>query len=398
MSTPLLTPAINGTGVILHTGLGRAVMSDAVREAMLTMAGYCTIEIDVDTGKRGSRHEIVSRTLCELTGAEAAVVVNNNAAAVMLILNALASGRDVIVSRGQLVEIGGSFRMPDVMAESGARLVSIGAVNHTTIEDYRSAITDDTALLMAVHRSNFEVVGEDAEVPLDQLVALGRVTGIPVAHDLGSGVFVDLTKYGLQQEMTVQDSVSSGVSIVCFSGDKLLGGPQAGIIVGEARYLDLIKSNPLMRALRVDKLIFAALSATLELFNDPDTLPERHPVIRMLAEPIGDLTSRAEALCGRLQRIFQERITMSIESSTTEIGGGTMPSHQLPTRVVVLTPVGVSNHYISDLFRQQAPPVFGRLHRDRFLLDVRTLTPEDCASIEDMAVNINAEINRPPGG
>ena len=398
MHEPLLSPAINGTGVILHTGLGRAVLPDTVREAMLQMAGYCTIEVDIKTGKRGSRHEIVTESLCALTGAQAAAVVNNNAAAVMLILNALAHGGDVIVSRGQLVEIGGSFRMPDVMAESGARLVSVGAVNNTTIDDYRGAITDDTSLLMAVHRSNFEVVGEDTEVTLDQLVALGRETGIPVVHDLGSGALVDLSRFGLQREMTVQGSIASGVSVVCFSGDKLLGGPQAGIIVGEVRFLDEIKSNPLMRALRVDKLTFAALSATLDLFNDLDTLPVRHPVIRMLAEPMEDVTLRADALCGRLQTIFEHRITVTVEPSTTEIGGGTMPSHQLPTRVVVLTPHAVSNHRVADLFRHQAPPVFGRLHRDRFLLDARTLTQHDCGFIQDMALKINAGINQGKNG
>ncbi len=394
MHEPLLSPAINGTGVILHTGLGRAVLPDTVREAMLNMSGYCTIEVDIDTGKRGSRHEIVTESLCALTGAQAAAVVNNNAAAVMLILNALAREGDVIVSRGQLVEIGGSFRMPDVMAESGARLVSVGAVNNTTIDDYRDAITDDTTLLMAVHRSIFEVVGDVLDVPLDQLVARGGEADIPVVHDLGSGALVDLSRFGIQRETTVQDSIASGVSVVCFSGDKLLGGPQAGIIVGEFPYLDEIKSNPLMRALRVDKLTFAALSATLDLFNDLDMLPVRHPVIRMLAEPMEDVGLRAEALCGRLQTIFEDRITVSVESSTTEIGGGTMPSHQLPTRVVVLTPHAVSNHRVADLFRHQAPPVFGRLHRDRFLLDTRTLTQEHCDLIQDMALKINAEINQ----
>lgn len=399
MTTPdALATAVNGTGVILHTGLGRAVLPPAARQAMLEIAaGYCTLEIDVQTGKRGARNDIVNALLHELTGAETAVVVNNNAAAVMLILHALALDREVIVSRGQLVEIGGSFRMPDVMTQSGARLVSVGAVNHTTIEDYRRAITDRTALLMAVHRSNFEVVGEDVETPLEELVALGRDTGIPVVHDLGSGVLLDLSRYGLHREPTVPDSVAAGVDIVCFSGDKLLGGPQAGIIVGDAVYLDRIKKDPLMRALRVDKMTFAALAATLELFRDQDTLPLTHPVIRMLAESVETLEQRAQDLAGRLGRIFQKTVGVSIESDVSEIGGGALPSQQLPTRVVALAPSRVSNHEIAACFRRHTPPVFGRLSGDRFLLDVRTLRPEDLPHIEQGAQQVLASITQHAG-
>lgn len=395
MPSTLLSPAINGTGVILHTGLGRAVLAQAVRDAITKMGGYCTVELDIDTGKRGSRHEIVSRSLCELTGAESALVVNNNAAAVLLILSTLSSGKDVIVSRGQLVEIGGSFRMPDVMVQSGARLVSVGSVNYTTIDDFRAAITDQTSLLFEVHRSNFAVVGDDQEVPLDQLVALGQEFGIPVAHDIGSGVLTDLSVYGLFGEKTVQDSVTEGASIVCFSGDKLMGGPQAGIIIGEDRLLRQMKSNPLMRALRVDKLTFAALAATIELFKEPDSLPVTHPVIRMISSPIEEIHRRADSLCRRLGRIFGSAISVSVEESTSEIGGGTMPSHRLPTRVVSLAPATVSNHEVARLFRGGQPPVFGRLKGERFLMDARTLTDTDCESIEKTAKDVNNTLETP---
>ncbi|MBT5875867.1 MAG: L-seryl-tRNA(Sec) selenium transferase [Candidatus Latescibacteria bacterium] len=395
MSSTLLSPAINGTGVILHTGLGRAVLSQAASDAVAKMGGYCTIELDIDTGKRGSRHEIVSQSICELTGAESAIVVNNNAAAVLLILSSLSSGKDVIMSRGQLVEIGGSFRMPDVMEQSGARLVSVGSVNHTTIEDFRAAITDQTSLIFAVHRSNFGVVGDDQEVPLDQLVTLGREFNIPVAHDIGSGVLTDLSVYGLSGEATVQDSVREGVSIVCFSGDKLMGGPQAGIIIGENRLLRRMKSNPIMRALRVDKLTFAALAATIELFRDADSLPVTHPVIRMISTPIAQVNVRADQLCRRLGRIFGSVISVSVEDSTSEIGGGTMPSHRLPTRVVSLTPSTVTNHEVASLFRRGKPPVFGRLKGERFLMDARTLSDTDCDSIEKRAKDVYRTLEIP---
>lgn len=386
MKSSLLTPAINATGVILHTGLGRAVLAPSARQAVMDMtAGYCTLEIDVETGKRGSRHEIVSQALCTLTGAEAALVVNNNAAAVMLILNTLAAGREVIVSRGQLVEIGGSFRMPDVMAESGARLVSVGATNQTTVDDYRRAITDRTALLMAVHRSNFEIVGDDVEVPLDDLVALGRETGIPVAHDLGSGALVDLSRYGLRKEPTVPESVAAGVDITCFSGDKLLGGPQAGIVVGAGQYLDRMKANPLMRALRVDKMTFAALRATLDLFLDEEALRMHHPVIRMLTEPLDALEQRAADLTARLADVFRDTVRIAVDDAVSEIGGGSLPAQMLPTKVIVLTPQSGSNHDLADLFRNHVPPIFGRLHREHFLLDIRTIQPNEIPLIVSAA-------------
>jgi L-seryl-tRNA(Ser) seleniumtransferase len=396
MAHDLLKPAVNGTGVILHTGLGRAVLSDAARAAVMAMtARYCTLEIDTASGKRGSRHDIVTGLLCELTGAESALVVNNNAAAVLLLLHALARDREVVVSRGQLVEIGGSFRMPDVMAESGARLVSVGAVNHTTIDDYRQAITPHTALLMAVHRSNFEIVGEETSVPIQALATLGREASIPVAYDLGSGLLIDPARFGLKPEPAVPESVAAGVDVTCFSGDKLLGGPQAGIVVGSTSLLDRMKADPLMRALRVDKMTFAALHATLDLFRDPDRLPETHPVIRMMSTSPASLASRAQDLAGRLAAVFSDAVTVTVASSLSEIGGGSLPAQQLPTWVVGLTPAAGAPHTLAEAFRLQDPPVFGRLAGDRFLLDVRTLLPDDPPLIEQAARGVMQALRLP---
>lgn len=369
-----LNPALNGTGVILHTGLGRAVLSEAARRAVADVAeGYCTLEIDAGTGKRGSRHDLVSALLCALTGAESAIVVNNNAAAVMLILHALALDGEVIISRGQLVEIGGSFRMPDVMAAGGARLVGVGAANHTDLEDYRAAITDRTALIMAVHRSNFDLAGLDVSVRLEELAALGRERDLPVVYDQGSGALIDLAAHGLDSGYTVREALDRGIDVVCFSGDKLLGGPQAGIIAGRRDLLDRMKKDPLMRAFRADKMVYAALQATLELFSDPDKLADRHAVTGMIAASPAELESRARRLAGRLADCFDHRVGVTVEESFAEIGGGALPVQQLPSRVVALRPVAWTNRQLAAAFRRQSPPVFGRLSGDRFLLDLRTL-------------------------
>lgn len=372
-----MTPAVNGTGVILHTGLGRAVLSEAARQAVAAVIeGYCTLEINAETGKRGSRHDLVSGLLCALTGAESAIVVNNNAAAVMLILHALARDREVVISRGQLVEIGGSFRMPDVMAAGGARLVGVGATNHTVFEDYRAAITDRTALIMAVHRSNFDLAGLDVSTPLDELAMLGRERDVPVVYDQGSGALIDLEAYGqhgLDSGYTVREALDRGVDVVCFSGDKLLGGPQAGIIAGRRDLLDRMKKDPLMRAFRADKMVYAALQATLELFTDPDSLADCHAVTGMIAASTEELESRARRLAECLAGCFDHRVGVTVEESSAEIGGGALPVQQLPSRVVALRPAGWTNRQLAAAFRRGSPPVFGRLSGDRFLLDLRTL-------------------------
>lgn len=387
-----LTPAVNGTGVILHTGLGRAVLSDAARRAVAdAIEGYCTLEINAETGKRGSRHDLVSGLLCALTGAESAIVVNNNAAAVMLILHALARDREVIISRGQLVEIGGSFRMPDVMAAGGARLVGVGATNHTEPDDYRAAITDRTALIMAVHRSNFDLAGMDVSVPLDELASLGRERDIPVVYDQGSGALIDLAAYGqhgLDSGYTVREAFDQGVDVVCFSGDKLLGGPQAGIIAGRRDLLDRMKQDPLMRAFRADKMVYAALQATLELFTDPDRLADGHAVTGMIAASAGELEARAHRLAEGLAGRFAHRVDVTVEESSAEIGGGALPVQQLPSRVVALRPEGWTNRQLAAAFRRQSPPVFGRLSGDRFLLDLRTLEERAFPVVESAAGEI----------
>ena len=389
-----LNPALNGTGVILHTGLGRAVLSKAARRAVANVAeGYCTLEIDAGTGKRGSRHDLVSGLLCALTGAESAIVVNNNAAAVMLILHALALDGEVIISRGQLVEIGGSFRMPDVMAAGGARLVGVGAANHTELEDYCTAITDRTALIMAVHRSNFDLAGLDVSVPLDELAALGRERDLPVVYDQGSGALIDLAAHGLDSGYTVREALDRGIDVVCFSGDKLLGGPQAGIIAGRRDLLDRMKKDPLMRAFRADKMVYAALQATLELFSDPDRLADRHAVTGMIAVSPADLESRARRFAGRLAGCFDRRVAVTVEESFAEIGGGALPVQQLPSRAVALRPVTWTNRQLAAAFRRQLPPVFGRLYGDRFLLDLRTLEERAFPLVETGAREIARQMD-----
>lgn len=376
---------MNGTGVILHTGLGRAVLSDAARRAVADVVeGYCTLEIDAGTGKRGSRHDLVSGLLCALTGAESAIVVNNNAAAVMLILHALALDREVIISRGQLVEIGGSFRMPDVMAAGGARLVGVGATNHTELDDFRTAITDRTALIMAVHRSNFDLAGLDVSVSLDELAILGRERGIPVVYDQGSGALTDLEAYGqhgLDSGYSVREALVRGIDVVCFSGDKLLGGPQAGIIAGRRDLLDRMKKDPLMRAFRADKMVYAALQATLEMFSDPDRLADCHAVTGMIAASAGELESRAHRLAGELAGRLGHRVDVTVEESSAEIGGGALPVQPIPSHAVALRPVGWTNRQLAAAFRRQSPPVFGRLSGDRFLLDLRTLGERDFTAV-----------------
>lgn len=396
-SAGALTPAVNGTGVILHTGLGRAVLSEAARRAVAdAVEGYCTLEIDAGTGKRGSRHDLVSGLLCALTGAESAIVVNNNAAAVMLILHALAMDREVIISRGQLVEIGGSFRMPDVMAAGGARLVAVGATNHTEPDDYRAAITDRTALIMAVHRSNFDLAGLDVSVSLGELATLGRERGVPVVYDQGSGALIDLAAYGqhgLDSGCTVREALDRGIDVVCFSGDKLLGGPQAGIIAGRRDLLDRMKKDPLMRAFRADKMVYAALQATLELFFDPDRLADTHPVMAMIAASAEALEPKAQRLAGRLATTFGHRVEVAVEDSFAEIGGGALPVQQLPSRVVALRPVGWTNRQLSAAFRRQSPPVFGRLSGDCFLLDLRTLEERAFPVVEAAAGEIARQMD-----
>lgn len=380
---PNLRPVINATGVVLHTNLGRAVLSDQAREAILEVTkGYSNLELDLNTGERGSRYSHVVELLCRLTGAESALVVNNNAAAVLLALNTLAQGREVIVSRGQLVEIGGSFRVPEVMAASGARLVEVGTTNKTYQRDYRNALTEDTALLLKVHPSNYRIMGFTRETSLEELVALGRETGIPVMEDLGSGFLVDLKPYGITGEPTVQEEVKAGADIVTFSGDKLLGGPQAGIIVGKKKYVDQMAKNQLTRALRVDKLTMAALEATLRAYLwEPEQTVELIPILRMLTMKTEVLEKRARQLAARLQQLFDERVIVAVEPGVSQAGGGSLPMLELSTTLVTLEPVAGKVEKWAAGLRRGRPAVMARIAEGKLVLDLRTVLDDEEESL-----------------
>ncbi len=372
-----LRRAVNATGVILHTNLGRAPLPEAARAAVLeVLSGYSTLEVDPDSGGRGSRHYHVEPLLRDLTGAEAALAVNNNAAAVLLALTALAAGRHVIVSRGELVEIGGSFRMPDVMAQSGAVLVEVGTTNRTYLRDYERALTPQTALLLKVHRSNFALTGFVHDVPASDLVALGRRVGVPVMYDLGSGCLVQLRERGLPAEPTVQEAVAAGCDVVTCSGDKLLGASQAGILLGRKELEQRIRRHPLHRALRVDKLTLAALEATLRLYLNPYESVQQIPTLRALATPLSVLRRRAQRLRRRLQSLLPaEQVTVRLREGVSEVGGGSLPGQQLPTVLVCLQAAGESATSLARALRWQEPAVFTRIEREEVVIDPRTLLP-----------------------
>ena len=376
-----LKPVINATGVVLHTNLGRARLGEAARNAVLEVAGsYSNLEFNLATGSRGTRYSHVVELLTLLTGAEEALVVNNNAAAVLLALSTLAAGKEVIVSRGQMVEIGDSFRVPEVMQQSGARLVEVGTTNRTHLRDYQQAISERTALLLKVHTSNFRIVGFTHETPIAELVQLGRERGIPVMEDLGSGLLVDLQPWGLPHEPVVKESVAAGADVVSFSADKLLGGPQAGIIVGRREAIAPMKKNPLLRALRIDKLTLAALEATLREYLDLQQALRSLPTLRMLTVPLPELKERAEDLASRLQQLAPAGLKITIAADRSTVGGGAMPAHELPTWTVTLRPEKSAAKYLSDVMRLQSPPVVARVQDDRVVLDVRTIAPEEAAA------------------
>jgi L-seryl-tRNA(Ser) seleniumtransferase len=366
--TPSLRPVINATGVIIHTNLGRAPLSAAAQAAILAAAaGYSTLEFDLKTGKRGSRLVHAEAVLREITGAEAALIVNNNAAALVLILTALARDREVIISRGQLVEIGGGFRIPEVMAQSGARLVEVGTTNRTRAADYERAITADTAALMRAHASNFKQIGFVESVPVDELARIAHRHHVLAIDDLGSGALLDTAAYGLDHEPTVGESLAAGMDVICFSGDKLLGGPQAGIIVGRKQYLDVLKRHPLMRAIRADKLTTAGLAATLDHYRRGDALTAI-PVWRMIARPLDELRQQAEAWAAALAPL-----PAAVIPSESTVGGGSLPGATLPTACLALRPASPDD-FLAAL-RAQDPPVIARIERDAALFDPRTVLP-----------------------
>jgi L-seryl-tRNA(Ser) seleniumtransferase len=369
---PTLRRVINATGVIIHTNLGRAPLSAAAQAAMETVArGYSTLEYDLQAGKRGHRTVHAEQLLCELTGAESALVVNNNAGAVLLALAGLAQGKGVIVSRGQLVEIGGGFRVPDVMAQSSARLIEVGTTNRTHLRDYERALDEDTALILRAHHSNFRIVGFTTEPTLAELVALGAEHELPVLDDLGSGALLDTAAYGLAHEPTVQESVSAGAAAVCFSGDKLLGGPQAGIIVGQAKFVEPLKSHPLTRALRADKLCLAALQATL-LHYVKGEATKQVPVWRMIATPLEEIERRARRWRRSLR---QAGVEAKIVDGESTVGGGSLPGETLPTRLIALAVPHPDQ--LAAALRGANPPVIARIEQDRLVLDPRTVLAEE---------------------
>jgi L-seryl-tRNA(Ser) seleniumtransferase len=371
---PTLRRVINATGVVVHTNLGRAPLSTAAQMAMGAVSrGYSTLEYDLRAGKRGHRTVHAERLLCELTGAEAALVVNNNAGAVLLALTGLAQSRSVVISRGQLIEIGGGFRIPDVMAQSRARLIEVGTTNRTHLRDYAAALTahEDAALILRAHRSNFRIVGFTTEPEIAELVTLGAEHDLPVMDDLGSGALLDTARFGLAHEPTVQESVSVGTAVVCFSGDKLLGGPQAGIIVGQAKYVNPLKRHPLARALRADKLCLAGLQATLLPYLK-DEATEQVPVWRMIAAPLAEIERRARRWRRALRR---SGVTAEIVDGKSTVGGGSLPGETLPTKLVALQTVHPDR--VTAALRTADPPVIARIEEDRLVLDPRTVLAEE---------------------
>ncbi|MDA0337886.1 MAG: L-seryl-tRNA(Sec) selenium transferase, partial [bacterium] len=373
-----LVPVINAAGIVLHTNLGRAPLAPtAVRRITETAARYSTLEVDLSSGQRGHRHLLVEDLLCQLTGAEAAAVVNNNAAAVLLALNALGMDREIIVSRGQLVEIGGSFRLPDMMQRSGAAMVEVGTTNRTHLADYEKAITARTGLLLCVHPSNYRVLGFTTEVPLADLVQLGRRHNVPVVHDVGAGALLDLRPWGLPAEPLVADSIAAGADVVTFSGDKVLGGPQAGLIVGRRAAIEAIRANPWMRALRCDKLTYAALEATLRLYLDPQSLPEHLPVLAMMTVTPATLRTRAEEICTRLTGLQARGWQIEVVDSVAQAGSGSLPLEEIASVAITVRPSGLSVGDLAAHLRHGDPAVLGYVRDDRLHLDLRTVSAEE---------------------
>ncbi len=371
-----LRPVVNATGIILHTNLGRSPLSPEAIEAMeIASQGYCNLEFDLDGGKRGSRQVHVEQLLCHLTHAEAALVVNNNASGMLLALSALASGREIIVSRGQAVEIGGGFRIPDVMHQSGVSLVEVGTTNRTYLSDYEQAITPRTAALLRVHSSNFRIIGFTHSVSLRELVELGKQHDLPVLDDIGSGCFIDTTRFGLDPEPQVQDSISAGAALVFFSGDKLLGGPQAGIIVGRKELVEKLKGHPLARAMRIDKIRLAGLAATLVHYLKGEAL-DRIPVLRLIATPLSEIEHRAEKW---VQYIGNSATIIQGESL---VGGGSLPGSTLPTQLVVIKlGTEAEAREIARRLRQYQPPIIGQVETKSLVLDPRCVFPEEEESV-----------------
>lgn len=371
---PRLVSVINATGVVLHTNLGRALLcDDALDNIVAVSRTYSNLELNLATGKRGIRYAAVEDLICELTGAQSAIAVNNNAGAVLLALNTLARGKEVVVSRGELVEIGGSFRVPDVMTKSGGILKEVGTTNRTHLRDYENAISDQTGLFLKVHASNYKIEGFTAAVALSDMVALGHSKDIPIMEDLGSGTLIDFSKYGMSSEPPVSESVKTGADVVTFSGDKLLGGPQAGIIVGNTDTIDQIKRNPMTRALRIDKLTLAALESTLKLYLDESNAMAQIPTLRMLTMPFETLCQKADQLMTAIKARVNAPLAIDLVDMNSRPGGGSFPELNLPTRCVALCPETLSVSKLEKQMRSATPAILGRIDDNRFILDPRTI-------------------------
>ncbi|MBI4824558.1 MAG: L-seryl-tRNA(Sec) selenium transferase [Nitrospirae bacterium] len=373
LSSYSLMPLINATGIVIHTNLGRAILSkSSIQHILETASRYSNLEYELKTGSRGKRYSHIKRLLRDTTGAEDGIVVNNNAGAVLVCLSSLAKGKEVIVSRGELVEIGGSFRIPDVMQASSAVLKEVGTTNKTHLYDYENAVGKDTALILKVHQSNYRITGFTEDVPIEALSLLGKKHGLPVMYDMGSGCLIDLTPYGIQGEPIVADALSKGADIVTFSGDKLLGGPQAGIIVGKKDYIARIEKNPLLRALRIDKLTLSALEATLMEYMDEDKAKRNIPCLRMLIEPPSSIKERAKKVSGMLKRYIKDA-DIDVMEDFSQAGGGALPEVNLKTYVVSISTRVLTPNKLEERLRKCNPPVIGRIKENALLLDMRTV-------------------------
>lgn len=386
-----LKKVINVTGTVIHTNLGRSILSrEAINNVERACSNYVTLEYDIESGNRGHRDEATEGLIKELTGCEAATVVNNNAAAVLLCLNALSRDREVIVSRGELIEIGGSFRLPEVMQNSGAILREVGTTNKTYIEDYREAINENTTMLLKAHTSNYSIEGSVRTVDIEELAALGREFDLLVMEDLGSGALIDLSKYALPGEPLARDSIDAGVDIVTFSGDKLLGGPQAGIIAGKRGPVERIRKNPLMRCVRVGKMTIAALDATLRLYLNG--MEESIPTLAYLMRPIDEIHKIAQEVSAKMEEILDDLAAVSVERGASQVGSGSLPIESIESRYVVLHSPNVSVDRLAALFRSSEVPVIGRIHEGRLAMDMRTVYQEDAEYILKAAEAIRCQL------
>ena len=379
---------INGTGTILHTNLGRAIISRKHADYLSeVVTSYSNLEYNLEEGKRGERYSHFEKLICKITGAEAAMAVNNNAAAVMLVLSSMAAEKEVIVSRGELVEVGGKFRIPDVMKSSNAHLVEIGTTNKTHLEDYEDAISENTGAFLKVHTSNFKILGFTESVSIEELCKLGREKDIPVIEDIGSGVLIDLSKYGLEYEPTVQDSIKAGVDVVSFSGDKLLGGPQAGIIVGKKKYIDKMKKNPLTRAFRIDKFTATILEMIFhEYLNEEDAI-KNIPVLSLITKDLKEIEKNANALFNKIEKL-KDVADINVEDTLSQIGGGSLPAERIKSKSVTIMPKNISTQSLEAKLRAGKNPVVGRISEEKLILDMRTVLEDEIDILAQKLIDI----------